>query len=367
MKRNGLSRAFATLAVMSSALPAWSLDWRLEADWEAERQTKVDAQLPLVEDASFDWRERYDVSVSQSGAQLDLRFEPDANNAWQVRQAYYDGGLGGYELTLGAKNLHWDYGYLANPLNWLGPKDSRNDAPAEPLVSVQRFRGINTDQLVCSLRLEDRPELCAIRTQGFAGALDWQALVGYQQGWQLGGGASWVPGQRWEYHGSLAWYESAEVRRYNDNQLASSTRPAWNGLVGTQVSGSSGWQLWLEHHYDSRALSVDDWRRVADDLNAWADTPQVMTLAAVWQAPTLTQHRSMIRLTQNWGDWGLTGALIGFWADETTPLMDLEVSYEWTDQAEVRAGWQSTSSSGILGRIGQSDVFLLGFNWVLTP
>ncbi len=367
MKRGRLLKSLATTVLLSSGLPAWSLEWRLEADWEAERQTIVSAPLPLVAEAPFDWRDRYDLSVSQSGAQLDIRFEPEADTAWQVRQAYYDGGLGDYELTLGAKHLHWDYGYLSSPLNWFGPKDSRNDDPAGPLVSIQGFRGINTHQLVCSLRFEDRPELCAIRTQGFAGALDWQAMVGYQQGWRLGGGASWVPGQRWEYHGSLVLYESANLRQYSDNQLASRTLPAWNGLMGAQVSGSSDWQLWLEHHYDSRALSIDDWRHVGEDLNAWADTPQIMMLAAAWQAPTLTQHRSMIRLTQSWGDWDLTGALIGFWADEATPLIDVEVSYEWTAQAAVRAGWQSTSTSGILGRIGQSDVFLLGFNWVLTP
>jgi len=346
---------------------AWALDWRLEADWEAEQQTTVEAPLPLVEETPLTARERFDLSASQSGAQLDLRFEPETNSAWDVRQAFYDGRLSDYELTLGRKSLHWDYGYLANPLNWLGPDDGRSDHRAETLVSIQQFRGINTDQTVCTLRLEDQAELCALRTQGFSGALDWQALVGYQEGWRFGGGASWVPGQRWEYHGSVVWYESAERRQYRDSALVQEPGAAWNALVGAQVSGASGWQLWLEHHYDSRALSTADWRRVAQDLDDWQGTPQAMSLAPAWQAPVLTEHRSMVRLTQNWGDWDLTGTLIGFWADEASPLTDLEVSYAWTPEAEVRAGWQTTSSSGILGRIGRSDVFFFGFNWILAP
>lgn len=364
-----MTRILQRVSFLLTGLVPWSagaVDWRLEADWEAERQETVTAPLALVDSHPFQWREQYDLSVAQSGAQLDVRFEPQSETDWTVRQAFYDGSLDDYELTLGRKSLHWDYGYLANPLNWLGPEDGRTETRAEPLVSIQRFRGINTDQVVCSLHLDDDTEVCAVRTQGFAGALDWQALLGYDDGWQFGAGASWVPGLRWEYHGSVVAYESAPRWRYRHNALPKDQGPAVNVLVGTQVSGSAGWQLWLEHHYDSRAFSRNDWQRLSDDLDAWQNTPQVESLAPAWQAPTLSAHRSMVRLTQTWSDWDLTGTLIGFWADEVTLLSDLELAYGWTQQAEWRLGWQSTSSSGILARIGQGHEVRFGFNWILA-
>lgn len=343
------------------------LDWRLDAKWEATRQESVKAPLALVDAEPLAWTQRYDLSLTNAGAGLDLRFEQegarDSEPDWSVRQAYYDGALGNYEVTLGQKHLHWDYGFLANPLNWVGPADGRSEFLAEPLVSVQQFRGINTDQAVCTLRLENQQELCLLRTQGFSGALDWQLAAGYQQGWQLGAGASWVPGQRWEYHASLAWYETALRKQYQNGQLSSEHDSAWNLLVGTSTSGRGGWQLLLEHHLDTRALSADDWSQVLENL----ESGSTGALASAWQGNPLTAHRSLARLTQNWNDWDLTGTLIGFWAGEPTALTELELTHSWTQNAEWSLGWQSTPASGMLGQIGQGDAYTLGFNWVLAP
>ncbi|MEP4548592.1 MAG: hypothetical protein ABJ000_20615 [Saccharospirillum sp.] len=358
----------ARACLLLIAVPAaWALDWRLEAQWEASRQDTVSAPLALIDASPFTWTQRYDLSLADAGAGLDVRFEPENDGTtgpeWTVRQAYYDAGPGDYEVTLGQKHLHWDYGFLANPLNWVGPADGRSEFLAEPLLSVQQFRGINTDQAVCTLRLEDRQELCLVRTQGFYGALDWQLAAGYEEGWQLGAGASWVPGQRWEYHGSLTWYETALQRTYRDGRLIIEHESAWNILVGASTSGQGGWQLLLEHHLDTRALSADDWSDVQQDLKAGA----VGALAPAWQSRPLTAHRSLVRLTQNWNDWDLTGALVGFWSGEPTVLTELELTYAWTQSADLTLGWQTTPASGMLGQIGQGDIYTVGINWVLAP
>lgn len=354
--------------LLMMTIPAvWALDWRLDAEWEANRQDTVSAPLALVDASPLAWSQRYDLSLSDAGAGLDVRFEPENSGGtepeWTVRQAYYDAGLSDYEVTLGQKHLHWDYGFLANPLNWVGPADGRAEFMAEPLVSVQQFRGISTDQAVCTLRLENQQELCLVRTQGFSGAVDWQVAAGYGTGWQLGAGASWVPGQRWEYHGSLTWYEAALQRSYRNGRLLTEHESAWNILVGASTSGQGGWQLLFEHHLDTRALSADDWSQVRQDLEADADG----ALSPAWQGKPLTAHRSLARLTQNWNDWDLTGALIGLWAGEPTALTELELAYALTQNAALTLGWQTTPASGMLGQIGQGDRYTFGVNWVLAP
>ena len=232
---NSVTGACLLLMTMPAA---WALDWRLDAQWEASRQDTVPAPLALIEARPFAWTQRYDLSLADAGAGLDVRFEPDNSGGpepqWTVRQAYYDAALGDYDVTLGQKHLHWDYGFLANPLNWVGPADGRSEYLAESLVSVQQFRGINTDQAVCTLRLGDRQELCLVRTRGFHGALDWQWAAGYEEGWQVGAGASWVPGQRWEHHGSLTWYDTALQRTFRDGRLITEHESAWNILIGAR-------------------------------------------------------------------------------------------------------------------------------------
>lgn len=363
----GWYRLFVLMLATSPVL-AGAVNWRLETNWEATERRSFSTDLPLVGAGSLAWRSRYDFAVSGGGAQLDLRFEPELDVPWQVRQAYYDGQVGEFELTLGRKSLHWDYGYLAHPLNMLGSADARGSYQAEPLIAVQRYRGISVDELVCTLRLEDRAELCVIRTQGLTGSLDWQLLAAYESAWRVGAGGSWVPGQRWEWHASAVGYQQRTRYGYpgSSRGLTSTEGPAWEGLVGANVSGSGGWQLWLEHSLDTRALSIDGWRRIEEDLNDLAGSPAIWSLAPAWQTPVLTRHRSMIRATQSWESFDFGATMIGFWAHTPTVLGELEISYAWTPAAELSLGWQSTNRSGILGRIGQSHAVTFGFNWMLA-
>jgi hypothetical protein len=137
-------------------------------------------------------------------------------------------------------------------------------------------------------------------------------------------------------------------------------------LLGAHVSGVTGWQLWLEHHYDSRAFSVGDWRGLLSDLKALQGQPEALSLARAWQAPTLTAHRSLLRASQTLAErWELSASLIGFWSAEPAILADLDVVYEWNSMAELRAGWQSVPVSGILSHIGRADAYRFGFNWIL--
>ena len=364
-------RVMVLFALTSMALPVWALDWRLEAQFEATRQDALASPLPLVEAEPFSWQQRYDLSLRDSGVGLDLRLEQDgyrdSRTEWTVRQAYYDGALLDYELTVGQKHLHWDYGFLASPLNWVGPADGRSDTLADPLISVQRFRGVNVDQSVCTLRLEEQQEICLVRTQGFAGSLDWQLAAGYQEGWQFGAGASWVFGPRWEYHGAATWFEKALRQQYKSGVLSKEFDSAWDVLLGFSTSGQGGWQLLFEHHLDSRALSADDWSRLLQDMDGDQQATPAEALAPAWQGKPLSANRSLFRVTQQWRDWDFTGTAVGFWVEWPTLLLELEASYGWTQNTRWSLGWQSTPASGMLGRIGQSNAYTLGFNWVIAP
>jgi hypothetical protein len=199
------------------------------------------------------------------------------------------------------------------------------------------------------------------------GSLDWQLAAGYQDGWQVGAGASWVLAPRWEYHGSAAWFEKAMRRHYQGGVLRNEYDSAWDVLLGVSTSGQGGWQLLLEHHLDSRALSADDWSQLLQDMKGDQQATSLESLAPAWQGKPLSANRSLFRVTQQWRDWEFTGTAVGFWVGSPTVLLELEASYGWTQNTRWSLGWQSTPASGMLGRIGQSNAYTLGFNWVIAP
>ncbi|MEX0584841.1 MAG: hypothetical protein WEB07_03675 [Natronospirillum sp.] len=372
MKTAALSAAALSVLVAQGVLSA---DWRLENHSELLHRIPGDGVLPLVpaDEPAARLDTQLEGSVLASGLYVRLRLAETEERTWgiQVPEAYYDASAGPLELSLGRKALPWDYAFGSAPLSWLGPAENKDDYDAEPLVLTEYFVGLQVWQAACTVRLEDSDELCLLRTEGFSAAGDWQALVGYEAGLRMGAGLNWIATDRLALRVSMAWDEHRDQRAWQpDGEGFLTTDPLVQTkdsrtqvTLGASYTHASGWDLLLEHAYNSAALSQSDWQTVqtrAARVGAQAEPQPGLRaqnlgwLARAANTQPLAEHRTLIRSTQSWQDWSADALITLWWTDQTpTWLTQWGIDYQWASQAEVGASWRYYDADGVLADLGQ--------------
>lgn len=252
-----------------------SLDWRLESQFSGHYYQWGASQLPEDQQPASRQESGYlRTSLKQSGWFADLwlaqNTDPEEKDqGWhpEIDELYYDftleGSMSVIEMTLGAKSLHWDYGFLALPLNWLGPENDRSNTrhQADPMLLAESYQGMTVYQGACAWveaneTSEQREELCLVRSQGFIGKGEWQLLAGYQQDWLAGLGLAWT------LTPALASYASASWKEQEEESLEALVGISWANAQGLEVRSEYFWG-----NTDAALLrlswSPDDWTWIA--------------------------------------------------------------------------------------------------------
>ncbi|MDR9468485.1 hypothetical protein [Marinospirillum sp.] len=254
-----------------------NLDWRLESQMSGHYYHWGESQLPEALQPEKRQQAGYlRTSLSHSGWFADLwlasnRNPQDGDQSWhpEVDELYYDFALESegptVEMTLGEKSLHWDYGFLALPLNWLGPGNDRSTTrhQADPLILAETYQGMTVFQSVCAWvdtaeEAQKYEDLCLLRSQGFVGKGEWQLLAGYQEDWLAGLGLAWTLTPALASYASASWKEQEEDEK------------ALEALVGMTWASAQGLEVRAEHFWgntDAALLRLswnpNDWTWVA--------------------------------------------------------------------------------------------------------
>lgn len=372
-----MSLRFVGLALLLGvAATSEAVGTRVLTDFEVMHREARDEPLRLrAPDASSQQLDtRLALELSGQGLYVRPEWQQSGDDAGElsVPELYYDASAGGLELSLGRKTLQWDYGFFAAPVSWLGPPQQQDDYSPDPIVLAEYYRGLQVWQAGCTVRLDDRDELCLLRTEGFTGPADWQVLAGHESGWRLGAGVNWIATNRLAIRTSAAWAKRSEYEVYAPDdpgavyQSQDPINSEWGEqlelLLGATLSLDSGWEFMLEHAWDSAALSSGDWQNIDDRVDNLMSTPEPQKgaraqnlgwLAGAAAASPPVQHRTLLRTTQSWNDWSTEGLVTLLWTDERpTWVSELGPDFQWTDQARVKARWRHYDSDGVLADLG---------------
>ncbi|MBE0506530.1 MAG: hypothetical protein IBX50_07395 [Marinospirillum sp.] len=312
---------------LAAASPASStLNWRIESELQASHSRWGEINQPELEQpAARQWDAYLRGSFGSQGWFTDVRLQQDAKDSdsnWQLQvdELYHEFtlpmGEQPLEMTFGAKTLHWDYGFLAMPLNWLGPTDGRRETrhQADPLLLAEYYAGMTLLQSGCAWieaaedSREDWQSLCLLRMQGFAGAAEWQWLIGQDSHTRAGAG--------------LAMTLTDAVGVYLSSSWQDVETDAWQTLVGINWSGAK--------HLEVRA----------EYLNAATDQ---MLLRSQWTPD----------------DWTLTAGLV--WVDRPQAIYQLELAlgYQLSDPAYLELAGYFNTSRGPIGVVDLDQQLLL--------
>ncbi len=363
--------------------PTAAVEARILTDFETLYRDARDEPLRLrgPDDPDQQLDTRLALELSGQGLYARPEWQQTGSEAGELSlpEIYYDASAGALELSIGRKALQWDYGFSAAPVSWLGPPEQQDHYSADPLVLAEYYRGLQVWQAGCTVRLEDADELCLVRTEGFTGPADWQLLAGYETGWRLGAGVNWIAADRLAIRASAAWAERRKSPAYDpaDPETAYQTqdpirtergeRLEW--LLGTSLSLDSGWEFLLEHAWDSAALSAEDWRQIMARVADLTTTPEPQPgarpqnlgwLAGAAATRPPVQHRTLLRATQSWNDWSGEGLVTLLWTDDQpTWVSEIGPSYQWTEQARLKARWRHYDADGILADLGNEFRLIL--------
>jgi len=226
-----------------------------------------------------------------------------------VDELYYDFALDGedttVEMTLGEKSLHWDYGFLALPLNWLGPDNARSTTrhQADPLILAETYQGMTVFQSACAWvetaeETQKYEDLCLLRSQGFVGKGEWQLLAGYQKNWLAGLGLAWTLTPAVASYASASWKEQEEK--------------ALEALAGMTWATAQGLELRAEYF--------------------WGDT-----------------DAALLRLTWNPNDWTWVAGFNHQELQEPLQVYELGVEYQLNSSAQLELMYFSYHPEGLPG------------------
>lgn len=348
-------------------------DWRLSLDQQLIGQRAGDGNIPLQQDDSLSTATTLSAQLSQQGVFVKVRAEHN-DEAWtaSVPEAFYDASAGPLELSIGRKSLPWDYGFFAAPLNWLGPTTQEQKDDARPLVLAEVYSGLQVWQAACAPEYNDDNALCVARTEGFSRLFDWQLLAGYDGAPRLGAGLYWLAHDALAVRFSGAWIADAPTLEWRPETplnghltatpLQSMQSDRYEMLLGLSWTSSSNTDVLLEHHWNSNALSREDWQAIARQRQRLDDQPEPVAglraanlgwLAHAASLDPLVEHRTLLRVAQTWNDWTWRATGLGFWTDEwPTWITELGADYQWNPVATVSTSWRYHDNEGVLADLG---------------
>lgn len=312
------------LAVASPA--SSTFNWRIESELQASHSRWGKVNQPGLESpAARQWDAYLRGSFGSQGWFTDVRLQQDKKDRdgnWQLQvdELYHEFTLPiaeqPLEMTFGAKTLHWDYGFLAMPLNWLGPADGRRDTrhQADPLLLAEYYAGMTMAQTGCAWveanpdSREDWQKLCLLRLQGFSGDMEWQALVG------------------------------------QDNNTRAGAGMAITLTDATGVYLSASWQ----------DVETDAWQTLAGIH--WTGTGNLELRAEYLKAAT---NRMLLRGQWTPDDWTLTAGLVRVDRPEPIHQLELALGYQLSDPAWLELAGYFNDSKGPTGSVDLDQQLLL--------
>lgn len=379
MWQNRLSGKAVFWLMLVGAKATWvqGAQWRIDYELAVLHQQPGTGVLALSDaDKALSRRSQtLDLTVSDRGFTVipGLHQEGEEAPRFGLKEAYLDTRLLGLEWSLGRKVLEWDYGFLSRPLSWLGPIQEGADYKAETLVLAEHYQGLTVWQAGCTVRLYDEAELCLVRVEGFSGAIDWQLLTGFEEGWRLGAGGQWIAsdslalrltGDWAQKQQKLRWHaDEGEAPWYSESPLQPDEVPGFRWNVGATLTLPINVDLMAEHSWDESGLSLNDWQRIrrqAGRLSALTPSDPLLYaqnqgwLSAAAGREPLAEHRSLVRAQYQPTHWQLEALALLLWTDARPDRIDqLRLAYTALPLADLELRWRHYAGGSILGELGQ--------------
>lgn len=317
-------------------------------------------------------------------------------------ELYVEQELAGWSLTAGRRVVGWDVGYGFRPNDVVQQEPRRTLLPGllrgRGVLQAERYGADSAWALVWvnpQRSFDDQPgwggdeQALAVRGWRHLGEADLHLFArwGRHTRGSLGAALSWVPGDEWEWHGSLRWADGVDTLETDPAVAAGATlvtqdpvhpvtrRHVAQALVGLQWTGASRLGVMVEAWYDGAAPSDAEWRawraRNAALPAVAASVPALAGAVAgqlAWQTgalgvANLRQTSTYARLSWERGAWQFTTDWL--WMPADAGQVRTQTLAWQGDRLRLEAGWRRYGgpSDAIVRQLPARQLGYLAATW----
>ncbi|WP_411994480.1 hypothetical protein [Agarivorans sp. DSG3-1] len=361
------SYCFAAL-ISLSAHATWQQQWQLELDSgyaQASASPVFASQDQWFADAALRWYPQYHNLQGQLVALSQSKQKQDNQHDLILAELFWKTELAERDLLVGKQRIDLGVSYGFRPLDMFLPY-RRNPVAIQVeegvgVFSLSQFSSngeyalFYTDSYLATDSEGLQQRGAGLRWYQLSNNSEWQTLAYYDNQRALNLGGSWVStfGDAWEVHAESRYQQHyrrmvSHLTQTNIGQVAPISEQEFDdgiqALLGMTWANLAGDNLIVEYWFDNRALSQQQWQKVADVSRYLAQQDGGLnqlrySQGAVFNGQNIMQHNVMLHWHRDIDDWQPAFDLMLAPEDGgviATARLDYEFVQGWTLGARLR-------------------------------